>query len=206
MTEKLREQISALTDNELPESEHELLLRRFATEGYLRHCWERYHLIGEAMRKRLPQVDTRGLADRIMQALAGEPATPQPHNVRRVPAVRIAASVAAAVCVAVVALAVTRFGGGPGHLGAAPSEIVPPASALQTTPVGYGMVNAAAWNGNMPEVQAELNNYIINHTETSAALGRPDPLPYFYITTYNVNQATRGASRAGAPQIPPRKR
>lgn len=206
MTEKLREQVSALADNELPESEHELLLRRFATEGYLRHCWERYHLIGEAMRKRLPQVDTRGLADRIMQALAGEPAIPQQRNVRRIPAVRVAASVAAAVCVAVVALAVTRFGGGSGRLGAAPSEIVPPASALQTTPVGYGMVNAAAWNGNTPEVQAELNNYIINHTETSAALGRPDPLPYFYITTYNVNRATRGASRAGAPQIPPRKR
>ncbi|HKV96697.1 MAG TPA: sigma-E factor negative regulatory protein [Gammaproteobacteria bacterium] len=206
MTEKLREQISALADNELAESEHELLVRRFASEGYLRYCWERYHLIGEAMRKSLPQVDTRGLADRIMQALAGEAASPQQQGVRRVPAMRIAASVAAAVCVAVAALAVTRFGGGPGHLGAAPAEIVPPASVLQTTPVGYGMVNAAAWNGNMPEVQAELNNYIINHSETSAALGRPDPLPYFYITTYNVNQATRGAARAGTPQIPPRKR
>ncbi|MGH8363164.1 MAG: RseA family anti-sigma factor, partial [Gammaproteobacteria bacterium] len=176
------------------------------SEGYLRHCWERYHLIGEAMRKSLPQVDTRGLAERIMQALAGEPAAPQQRNLRRIPAVRIAASAAAAVCVAVVALAVTRFGGGPGHLGAAPAEIVPPASALQTTPVGYGMVNTAAWNGNTPEVQAELNNYIINHTEISAALGRPDPLPYFYITTYNVNRVARGAAPAGTPQIPPRKR
>lgn len=206
MTEKLREQISALADNELPAGEHELLMRRFASEGYLRHCWERYHLIGEAMRKSLPQVDTRGLADRIMHALAGESAAPQQRTERRVPAVRVAASVAAAVCVAVVALAVTRFGGSPGHPGAAPAEIVPPASALQTTPVGYGMVNAAAWNGNTPEVQAELSNYIINHTEISAALGRPDPLPYFYIATYSVNRTMRGAPRAGAPQIPPRKR
>ena len=205
MTEKLREQISALADNELPASEHELLMRRFASEGYLRHCWERYHLIGEAMRKSLPQVDTRGLADRIMQALAGDAVAPQ-RSVRRIPALRIVASMAAAVCVAAVALAVTRFGGGAGHLGAAPAEIVPPASALQTTPVGYGMVNTAAWNGNTPEVQAELNNYIINHTEISAALGRPDPLPYFYITTYNVNRVARGAVPPGTPQSPPHKR
>ncbi|MBU6470693.1 MAG: sigma-E factor negative regulatory protein [Gammaproteobacteria bacterium] len=205
MTERLRGQVSALADNELPESEHELLLRRFATEGYLRHCWERYHLIGEAMRKSLPQVDTRGFADRIMQALAGEATAPELRKLRRIPALRVAASVTAAVCVAVVALAVTRFGGSPGHLAAAPAEIVPPVSALRTTPVGYGAVSAA-WNGNTPEVQAELNNYIINHTETSAALGRPDPLPYFYITTYNVNRTAPGATRAGVLQIPPRRR
>lgn len=205
MTEKLREQISALADNELAESEHELLLRRFAAEIHLRLCWERYHLIGEAMRKSLPHVDTRGLADRIMQALGGEAAEPQPR-VRRTPVMRMAASVTAAVCVAAVALAAIRIGGSHNHLAKAPSEIVPSAAVLQTTPVAYGMMNAAAWNGNTPEVQAELNNYIINHTEISAALGQQDPLPYFYITTYNVKRPARGTTQAGAPQAPPHNR
>ena len=49
MTQKLREQISALCDHELPEGEHELLLRRFSVEKSLRLHWERYHLIGAAM-------------------------------------------------------------------------------------------------------------------------------------------------------------
>lgn len=205
MTEKLREQISALADNELPESEHELLVRRFAAEKYLCVCWERYHLIGEAMRKSLPHVDTRGLADRIMQVLGPEPAEPQ-HRARRLPALRIAASMTAAVCVAVVALAALRFGGNSHHTGPIPSEVVPRVSALQTTPVAYGMMNTAAWNGNTPAVQAELNNYIINHNEISAALGQQDPLPYFYITTYNINQPVRSALQAVSARTQPRKR
>lgn len=204
MTERLREQVSALADDELPEGEHELLVRRFAADRYLCLCWERYHLIGEAMRKSLPQVDTRGFADRILQLL-GRDAAEQRRHAQRAPRVRVAASITAAVCVAVAALAAVRFSVHSNHLAAASSEIVPPASAFQATPAGAG-INTAAWNGNTPEVQAELSNYIINHNEISAALGQQDPLPYFYITAYDVSRTARGAAPAGLPQIPPRKR
>lgn len=205
MTEKLREQISALADDELPESEHELLVRRFSAEKYLCQCWERYHLIGEAMRKSLPHVDTRGFADRIMQILGEDSPVPQ-RRARHGVSMRIAASMTAAICVAVMALAVVRFGGYQNRLAATPSEIVPTTSALQTTPVAYGMVNTAAWNGTNPEVRAELNNYIINHNEISAALGQQTPLPYFYITTYNLNTSVPGSISSGAPRTLPHKR
>lgn len=205
MTERLREQISALADNELPESEHELLLRRFAMEMHLRICWERYHLIGEAMRKSLPQVDTRGFADRIMLTLSQPPA----QTSRRLPRLssrRALAGIAAAVCVALVALAGARYAGNHRQAGLTPAEIVPPASALQAIPAGYAGLNTAAWNGNVPQVQAELSNYIVNHGEISAALGQQDLLPYFYITTYNANRPARATRPAGQPQTPPRKR
>src|SRR5690242_17311524 len=100
MTQKLREQISALADHELPDGEHELLLRRFAVERSLRLHWERYHLIGEAMRKALPAVDTRGLADRVMAELdtgtAPGEAAPRSHRdlLRGLAGVAVAASVA----------------------------------------------------------------------------------------------------------------
>lgn len=204
MTEKLREQISALADNELPESEHALLVRRFAAEKHLCVCWERYHLIGEAMRKGLPNVDTRGFADRIMLALGQQPAE-QSRRAPRVSFGRAVAGIAVAVGVAVIALAGVRYAGNHSQLGITPAEIVPPASALQTTPVAYGMLNTAAWNGNTPEVQAELNNYIINHNEISAAIGQQDLLPYFYITTYNVNRPARTVLQAGQPQTQPHK-
>ena len=203
MTEKLREQISALADNELPESEYELLVRRFAAEKHLCICWERYHLIGEAMRKSLPQVDTRGFADRIMLALNPQPAK-QPQRTPRLSYRRALAGIAVALSVAVVALAGVRYAGNHSQPGITPAEIVPPTSPLQTTPVAYGMLNTAAWNGNAPEVQAELSNYVISHNEISVALGQQDLLPYFYITTYNVNQSARTALQA--PQTPPHKR
>ena len=205
MTEKLREQVSALADDELPENEHELLVRRFAVEKHLCVRWERYHLIGEAMRKSLPHVDMRGFADRIMQAL-GEQSAEKTNRARRSPTVRVMASLTAAVCVAVVALAAVRFGNGQRHAGLTPSEIVPAVSAIHTTRVGYRLMDTAAWNGNTPEVQAELNNYIISHNEASAALGQQDPLPYFYLTTYSVNGPARGVSQEGSPRAQPRKR
>jgi sigma-E factor negative regulatory protein RseA len=205
MTEKLREQVSALADNELPESEHELLVRRFAAERHLCLCWERYHLIGEAMRKGLPHADTRGFADRIMLALGQQPVGPS-RRARRMSFGRAAAGITVAVCVAVVALASVRYAGGQRHASATSAEIVPPASALQTTPVAYGMLNTAAWNGNAPEVQAELNNYIINHNEISAALGQQDLLPYNYIITYNVNRPARTGVQPGQPKTHPKQR
>ncbi|MGH8377317.1 MAG: sigma-E factor negative regulatory protein [Gammaproteobacteria bacterium] len=193
MTEKLREQISALADDELPVGEHELLARRFGSERHLSICWERYHLIGEAMRKALPHVDTRGFADRIMTVLVEAPVEQKRHGLNGYFG-RAVAGVAVAACVAVVALIGLRHNDARMHLASGPSEIVPPSPPLQTSPVVYGMASDAAWNGNSPDVQAQLNNYIINHNEINAALGQQAMLPYFYITTYTT----------GAPMYTPR--
>ncbi|MGB9428372.1 MAG: sigma-E factor negative regulatory protein [Gammaproteobacteria bacterium] len=205
MTEKLREQISALADDELPEGEHELLARRFASEKYLCVCWERYHLIGEAMRKTLPQVDVRGFADRIMLALND---TPAEKSRRRLSGYlgRTAAGIGVAVCVAVVALVSLRHDGTRVQPIAASSEIVPPSFQVQATPADYGMVSNAAWNGNAPDVQAELGNYIINHNEISSALGQQNLLPYFYITTYNTRKQLQHPAPAGRQPTQPNKR
>lgn len=204
MTEKLREQVSALADDELPESEHELLARRFTAERHLCLCWERYHLIGEAMRKSLPPVDTRGFADRIMLALGQEQFPQKPRGLGSHLG-RAAAGIMVAACVAVVALIGVRYEGAASSMGSTTTEIVPPASNILTTPVAYGMVNNATWNGNTPNVQAELNNYIISHNEISAALGQQNVLPYFYITTYNTLKPPRNPTRNGQQTLRPNK-
>ncbi|MGH8282868.1 MAG: sigma-E factor negative regulatory protein [Gammaproteobacteria bacterium] len=204
MMEKLREQVSALADDELPAGEHELLTRRFAAEKYLSICWERYHLIGEAMRKALPHVDTRGFADRIMAALDEEPGEEKRRSLGGYFG-RIAAGVAVAASVAVVALIGLRHDGARMQSASAPSEIVPQALPLQTRPVAYGMVNNADWNGNSPEVQAELNNYIINHNEISAVLSQQDMLPYFYIATYATRAPRHAPTSAGQQAVPRHK-
>ncbi|WP_406672190.1 sigma-E factor negative regulatory protein, partial [Natronospira sp.] len=43
MSEKLREQLSAMMDGELDEGEAKLLVRRFANDPELSEAWERYH-------------------------------------------------------------------------------------------------------------------------------------------------------------------
>jgi len=124
MTDKLREQISALADNELPQGEHELLLRRFAGERSLRLCWERYHLVGEAMRKTLPAVDSRGLADRVMATLSQERAPAVVPAPRRV-VLRAVAGVAVAASVAVISVVGLRHDARVDQASVGPAEIVP---------------------------------------------------------------------------------
>lgn len=206
MTEKLREQISALADNELSVGEHELLVRRFGADRYLCICWERYHLIGEAMRKALPHVDTRGFAERVMIALGSEPqpsAAPRTSLAAR--AGKALAGLAVAASVAAVAVIGLHHDTLRNAAGAAPAEVVPPGPGLQPASAGYGLMSNASWNGNSPEVQAELSNYVINHNEMSAGLTRQSMLPYAYIATYNsLRQAPRPPRRTPAIPPPPR--
>ncbi len=167
MTQKLREQISALCDHELPEGEHELLLRRFSVEKSLRLHWERYHLIGAAMRKELPPVDTRGLADQVMASLQTE-AVPVPEQTKVMPGfLRGFAGMAIAATVAVVAIVgIGRSGHRPGA-----GEIVPSSLAQgETSPVN--LMNDANWTGQNVPVQASLDDALVDQEGASPALGR----------------------------------
>ncbi|MDE2234622.1 MAG: sigma-E factor negative regulatory protein [Gammaproteobacteria bacterium] len=196
MSDKLREQISALVDNELPADEHELLIRRFSMDKHLCLSWERYHLVGEAMRKSLPQADMRGFADRVMKVIADNSAGVKSREAKL--ASQIGKSVAGAglaACVALVVIVSLHHLNGSHILSAsAPSEIVPSQINAQTRNVAYGMPNAAAWNGNMPEVQARLSNYVINHNEIATAIEQQGMLPYFYMSQDQYSQTTWSAA------------
>ena len=171
MTQRLREQISALCDHELPEGEHELLLRRFTVEKSLRLHWERYHLIGSAMRKELPPVDTRGLADRVMAVLANEP-QPQPQPEKFTDKLlRGAAGVAVAASVAVVALIGIRHGAVQ-QPGVAPTEIVPSGSVAQGEVSPVSGANDAGWSGEQLPIHASLDGNVVDQEGPSQPLGK----------------------------------
>jgi sigma-E factor negative regulatory protein RseA len=188
MTDKLREQISALADDALPDGEHELLLRRFAAEKSLRSCWERYHLIGESMRKTLPAVDTRGFADRVMEALGDAP-LPAAKPARQLDRfLRAAAGVAVAASVAVVAVVGLKYDNARPRNGTSASEIVPVDSALPGAPLSLGGANSASWDGTAPEVQASLRSYLVNHDVVTYSLQRQGNSPYRYIGTVDTQR------------------
>jgi sigma-E factor negative regulatory protein RseA len=201
MSEKLREQISALADNELPTDEHELLIHRFSLDKHQRLCWERYHLIGEAMRKALPQIDTHGFADRIMGVLNGDVLLVKKPEARIIDYFRNSAvGMALAACVAIVAVYGLHHGDETGMKSAtSPSEIVPSTAALQTNLARYDTSNNTAWNGNVPDVRAQLANYVINHNETATAIEQQGMLPYFYLSSVQYGKPSQTLS---VPQKP----
>lgn len=205
MTQKLREQISALVDQALPEGEHELLLRRFAVEKSLRLHWERYHLIGEAIRKGLPAMDTRGLADRVMAAI-----TEQPQPVREPEKLtgvwRGFAGVAVAATVAVVAITGLRYDAR--RAGLAPSEVVPTGTVLtsQPLPASTDLMNSD-WSGNGQAAPAELRSTLMDQEDFKLSQALGGKQAYYQLPRQDVGAADGGNDKpADSGKKPPRKR
>ena len=202
VTEKLREQVSAMVDGELPDGEHELLLRRFGVERSLRLHWERCHLIGEAMRKDLPTTDTRGFADRVMAALADEP---QPaEETSRFGGIWTRAFAGAAVAASVAVIAIAGLRHDPHQAGFAPSEIVPGEVVNgQTTPISSEYLNSANWAGSLPPVEASLRSSLVDQDDMNSSLTMQGMQPYRYIARPAPRQAD-DAKKPSKTVKPPR--
>lgn len=67
----MKDQISALIDDEISLHDANYLYTALKAEGESRECWMTYHLIGDAMRE--SPIFKPDLRDRIMQQLESEP-------------------------------------------------------------------------------------------------------------------------------------
>jgi sigma-E factor negative regulatory protein RseA len=75
------DQISALLDGELGETEAASLISRLKTDAQLRRAWDEYHRVGDALRGHVAPV----LAPRVAARLADEPVVLAPGALRRSP-------------------------------------------------------------------------------------------------------------------------
>ncbi|PKO54254.1 MAG: anti-sigma 24 factor [Betaproteobacteria bacterium HGW-Betaproteobacteria-2] len=78
----MKDQISALIDDEISLQEAEYLYTALKAEGESRECWMTYHLIGDAMRG--SPTFKHDLRQRIMQQIDAEPAVLAPKNAKPV--------------------------------------------------------------------------------------------------------------------------
>ncbi len=182
MNDKVNEQISAWVDGELPERELELLLARMESDPALAARWERYHLIQDALRNRLPAQVVPGFADRVQAAIAGDgdtfsstPARGLPRWLKPVAGTAIAASVAAAMVL------VMQPQGQPD------SALVVVAQAPVAAPAGdqYRRVAGTRWDVERPRVGDHLNQYLVNHNEFAARHGLPAVSAHVRVVSYD---------------------
>ncbi len=73
MTERIKEQLSAFLDGELPEPESALLVKRLERDDDLRGALSRYSLIGAVLRSDGDVPAARQVAARVSAAIAREP-------------------------------------------------------------------------------------------------------------------------------------
>ncbi len=171
MNDEIREQLSALADDELSELERPLLLGRLQRDASLRECLGRYQLIGEVMRGTGTSAGL-GIARGVQDALAGE----KPLAAGQPPAWwKPLAGLAVAASVALVAvLTVTSVRN---DEGAAPVV----ADAGKAAPSGVTLASDSReqqWNRIEPQIDKRLSGYLVNHSEYAASRGVQGVMPY----------------------------
>lgn len=100
MTDQFNEKISSLVDGELRETEHQQTVTSMLADEEKCCCWERYHLISNAMKRNLPHAIDCQFASRVKAEIENEPTVlaPSPHKTssfgKRMAGLAVAASVA----------------------------------------------------------------------------------------------------------------
>jgi len=193
MSDEIREQLSALADDELSDVEQPLLLGRLQRDAGLRACLGRYQLIGEVMRG-TGATATLGVADRVQQALADDlPASADVSG--RMPLWKPVAGLAVAASVALVAILTVT------SVNEIPANNVPALAIAEPEPVidrvavsGTAVTRVSdsgddtQWNRLDPNIDKRLSGYLVNHNEYAASRGVQGVMPYVRIVGHDTSE------------------
>ncbi|MCK5382907.1 MAG: sigma-E factor negative regulatory protein [Gammaproteobacteria bacterium] len=183
MKEKLHEQISALVDNELAETEQVLLSRRLAEDASLRSRLSRYQLISDSLQNHLPRKINPDFNIGVQLALQDEPAV-QARSARLARLFKPVAGLAVAASVAVVAVL---------SLQSVRQEIPSVSPALATAPVVDELAPVdvapllANTSSNVSGDAQNLDIYLVNHNEFAVNRGMQGILPYVRLVGHDMN-------------------
>ncbi len=186
--DNIKQTISSLMDGELDEHEMRDAVARIQDDRDAHHCWQRYHLIGDALRRNIPVEADAQLLHRINEAIAAE--VPLPSNVTDIPTKKaqnsnkhtdhktfrpmagfaLAASVAAVAYVGVGMMEVGDELGSLPRLAVTDSAV--PVATLAPMVVAdrqYNVQSDARWDVTQPTVESRLDDYLFNHQAASVA-------------------------------------
>ena len=167
MTDRIREQMSALLDGELPHDEVGLLVRRLERDEQLRRSFGSYVLAGEALRSPGGPLASAGFAARVSAAIDEAPADVQstqgagaasPRWWRPVAATAVAASAA------LVAVLLVRPDGKAPVAAVASSALMQAQQAFAVIP-GQG-------SSPTPAHSQRLAGYLVAHSQFASPIGR----------------------------------
>jgi sigma-E factor negative regulatory protein RseA len=182
MADKTSEQVSAVIDGEYEAEEIELALRRLTKDANLNGLWQRYHLIGDAMKSNIPDVIDNGFAERVKQMVEKESLPPSRSMAPGFSWYKPAAGFAVAASVALVVTLWTLQGTNltdPTSVGLV-NVTAPPSEGLQT--VESVVVD------NDTALPSGLSSYIVNHSEYASMTTVYGVLPYARIVGYETEQ------------------
>ncbi|MEJ2325787.1 MAG: sigma-E factor negative regulatory protein [Chromatiaceae bacterium] len=195
MSEQQRQHVSALVDGELDSMAVHTTLAALAASPDLQAAWERYHLIGNALRGDAIHPEFRQIADRLRARIANEPVPLAPAAARRGggPS-RIGTFLGAALAASAAFLAVFAvpqlFDAGPAVSTARTSA---PFVVLKSTPPHLlterfeVQTSGQRWHVSQPALENKLDRFLVNHQEYSP-VALKGLLPYATFVGYETGR------------------
>jgi sigma-E factor negative regulatory protein RseA len=192
MSEQQRQHVSALVDGELDSMTMRTTLAAMEASPELRAAWERYHLIGNALRGDTIRVELRPIAERLSVQIAKEPiplvqtarGANRPSRVGTFVGAALAASAAFLAVFAVPQL----FDGGPVAPGtsSAPFVVLTAPSGPMTERFEMPAVGQR-WHVSRPDLENKLDRFLVNHQEYSPVAFK-GLLPYATFVGYETER------------------
>jgi len=199
MSQAKREQLSNLMDDALDAVEIPTALEQLSSDADLRADWDRYHLIGDALRGEAVSIDVGGIADRVRAELDKDPemraSPPLAFPNRRFKPVlgyALAASVVMAVLLTGSGFLQTGEEQAPMMLAGLDTPAAVPAQKSFARPaasnpplVRYVDNTGTYWSLEKPEVEGKLNHYLLNHQQFAPSSHMKGMLPYATFVSYD---------------------
>lgn len=180
MTEEQESQVSVLIDGELDARRAARLYDLVGREPELLAAWERYHLIGQAMRGERVEREARAVAEGVRRALEYEPTVVLSPTVRLARGVRLAPVAGAALAAGVAILAIL----------AVPTPLRGPESEGWHGPANERYAHLEnrqhrLWHPDRHDLADKLDLFLVSHQEAAPATGVKGMLPYATLVGYD---------------------
>ena len=193
------EKLSAFVDGELEGRTRDRIVDALYENPDLRRKWERFHLIGDAVRGTGPVPGAAAIAENVSAALSTETVVRLGPRRRRSMLRPLAGLAMAAAIAGVAVVGIHRLDGGggepsrvaeapraePAPAGSAPAAREPSEVRVATASnrsAGAG-TSRLQWSDVAPDAEARLNAYLVSHNEY-AGTGMGGVLPYVRIVGY----------------------
>ena len=215
MSEQQREHVSALADGELETLLVGPTISALEANADLKAAWERYSLIGSALRGEALRPEYRQIAGRVSEELAAGPiplsASRPAHRQPRPRAAETSRSrrghyagvalAASAAFLAVYALPPLFTASNPVPTSPALAQVTPPISspvAVSVSPPPSSRLVSLSpsrtsevsprWHLAAPELESKLDQFLVNHQASSPANGIKGIFPYATVVGYEAGR------------------
>jgi len=182
MTEQQRQHVSALVDGELEAVLVHPTIAAIEGSPELAGIWERYHLMGQALRGEALSREHGRIAARVRERLATEPTPISPRRRERTGRAGPFAGAALAAAAAFLAVFAVPQLFGP----QTPVGTPAPALAIGGPPPQFHLDQPLKrWQLEQPALKDKLDRFLVNHHAHAPAAGIKGYMPYATVVGYD---------------------